>query len=59
MKGVKHYKRNGSLHTGDSHKMSDGTLHSGKTHTKNSVPLFHGKDLKQSVNSKKSKYDKK
>jgi len=58
MKGVKHYKRNGSLHTGDSHKMADGTLHSGKTHNKNSVPLFHGKDLKQAVNSNKSKYDK-
>lgn len=58
MKGVKHYTRNGSLHTGDSHKMADGTLHSGKTHTKNSVPLFHAQDLKQSVKSNKSKYDK-
>tara|TARA_R110000796_G_scaffold249741_1_gene377882 strand:+ start:746 stop:922 length:177 start_codon:yes stop_codon:yes gene_type:complete len=58
MKGVKHYKRNGSLHTGSSHKMADGTLHSGKTHSKNSVPLFHAKDFKQPVRSNKSKYDK-
>ena len=45
MKGVNHYKRDGTLFKGNSHKMSDGTLHSGKAHTKNSVKLFHLKDL--------------
>lgn len=51
MKGVKHYKRDGTEHKGTSHKMSDGTLHSNKSHTKTSVKLFHFKDL--SANAKK------
>tara|TARA_R100001377_G_C3141037_1_gene92669 strand:+ start:474 stop:647 length:174 start_codon:yes stop_codon:yes gene_type:complete len=50
MKGVKHYKINGTEHKGTSHKMANGTLHTGKTHTKTSVKLFHLKDL-----SKKAK----
>ena len=45
MKGVKHYKRNGSLHKGSTHKMSDGTLHTNKAHTRTSVQLFHLKEL--------------
>ena len=45
MKGVKHYKRNGTAHSGGTHKMPDGSLHSGKTHGKTSVKLFHFKDL--------------
>ena len=50
MKGVKHYKRDGTEHKGGSHKMPNGDLHSGKTHGKTSVKLLHFKDL-----SKKSK----
>ena len=50
MKGVKHYKRDGTEHKGGTHKMSDGTLHTNKTHTKTSVKLVHFKDL-----SKKAK----
>ena len=50
MKGVSHYKRDGTEHKGNSHKMANGTLHTGKAHTKTSVKLFHLKDL-----SKKSK----
>jgi|TARA_R110000796_G_scaffold31019_2_gene82570 hypothetical protein len=50
MKGVKHYKRDGTLHKGGSHKMPNGALHTNKTHTKTSVKLFHFKDL-----SKKAK----
>ena len=50
MKGVNHYKKDGTLHKGGTHKMSNGKLHSGKTHTKTSVKLFHFKDL-----SKKAK----
>tara|TARA_R100000935_G_scaffold15952_1_gene31827 strand:+ start:398 stop:592 length:195 start_codon:yes stop_codon:yes gene_type:complete len=45
MKGVKHYKKDGTVHAGASHKMSDGTLHTGKSHTKASVKLFHMSDL--------------
>ena len=45
MKGVKHYKRDGTEHTGSSHKMPNGELHTNKTHTKTSVKLFHFKDL--------------
>lgn len=45
MKGVKHYKKDGTEHTGTSHKMPDGSLHSNKTHTKTSQKLFHFKDL--------------
>tara|TARA_R110000772_G_scaffold92294_1_gene189036 strand:- start:426 stop:599 length:174 start_codon:yes stop_codon:yes gene_type:complete len=50
MKGVKHYKRDGTEHKGNSHKMANGTLHTNKTHTDTSVRLFHFKDL-----SKKAK----
>jgi len=50
MKGVKHYKIDGTEHKGGSHKMPNGDLHSGKTHSKTSVKLFHFKDL-----SKKAK----
>ena len=52
MKNVKHYKRNGTLFTGKSHKMADGTLHSGKTHTKTSVKLYHLKDLSATAKKK-------
>ena len=45
MKGVSHYKKDGTLFKGNSHKMPDGSLHSGKTHTKGSVKLFHLKEL--------------
>ena len=61
MKGVKHYKRDGTEHKGGSHKMPNGDLHSGKTHGKTSVKLFHYKELTKKAkaiadgNSKKSK----
>ncbi len=45
MKGVNHYKKDGSVHKGPMHKMDDGTLHSGKKHDKNSVKLLHYGDL--------------
>ena len=51
MKGVKHYKRDGTEHKGTTHKMPNGSLHTGKTHGKTSVKLFHFKDL--SVKAKK------
>ena len=50
MKGVPHYKKDGTEHKGTSHKMPNGQLHTNKSHTKTSVKLFHFKDL-----SKKAK----
>ena len=52
MKGVKHYKRNGTLHTGGSHKMPNGDLHSGTKHTASSVKLYHLKDLSKTAKLK-------
>tara|TARA_R110000772_G_scaffold46901_2_gene107104 strand:- start:1738 stop:1917 length:180 start_codon:yes stop_codon:yes gene_type:complete len=52
MKGVKHYKKDGTEHKGSSHKMSDGTLHTNKSHTKTSVKLFHMKDLSTKAKTK-------
>ena len=45
MKGVPHYKKDGTLYKGATHKMPDGTLHTNKTHSKSSVKLFHLKEL--------------
>ena len=55
MKGVNHYKKDGTLHTGGTHKMPDGSLHSGKTHGKTSVKLFHLKDLSAKAKAKAKK----
>ena len=52
MKGVKHYKRDGSEHKGSSHKMANGTLHTNKAHTATSVRLFHFKDLSKKAKKK-------
>ena len=52
MKGVKHYKRDGTLHKGGSHKMPNGDLHSGKTHGKNSKKLFHLNELSATAKKK-------
>jgi|TARA_R110000824_G_scaffold165916_1_gene342592 hypothetical protein len=62
MKGVKHYKKDGTAHTGGTHKMPDGSLHTGKTHGKTSVKLSHYKDLNKKAKAKadgKSKKSKK
>jgi len=55
MKGVKHFKKNGTEHTGSSHKMANGTLHTNKSHTKTSVRLFHLKDLSVAAKKKARK----
>mgnify|MGYP003627968039 FL=1 len=49
MKGVKHYTSDGTVWTGNMHKMKNGTLHTGKTHTKNSKNLFHYSDVKKKI----------
>jgi hypothetical protein len=48
--GVKHYKKDGTVHKGAYHKHPNGKLMSGKTMSSKSVDLFHYGDL-----SKKSK----
>ena len=55
MKGVKHYKKDGTLFTGNTHKMPNGSLHSGKAHGKTSVKLFHLKDLSATAKKKVKK----
>ena len=52
MKGVAHYKKDGTEHKGSSHKMADGTLHTNKSHTTTSVKLFHFKDLNKTAKKK-------
>jgi len=48
MKGVPHYFKNGTLFTGETHKMN-GQLHSGASHSKDSKQLFHFKELASNV----------
>ena len=52
MKGVNHYKKDGSLHKGGMHKMPDGSLHSGKLHGKTSQKLFHYAELNKKSKTK-------
>lgn len=52
MKGVKHYKKDGTEHKGSTHKMPNGSLHSNKTHTKTSVKLFHFGELSKTAKKK-------
>ena len=56
MKGVNHYKKDGTIHKGGMHKMPDGTPHTGKSHTSKSVKLFHYGELtkKSQMKAKKS-----
>ena len=56
MKGVKHYKKDGTEHKGNTHKMPNGTLHTNKSHTKTSVPLFHYKDLSAKAKEKRREF---
>tara|TARA_Y100001938_G_scaffold146130_1_gene224354 strand:+ start:697 stop:873 length:177 start_codon:yes stop_codon:yes gene_type:complete len=48
-KGVKHYFKDGTVHTGAMHKMPNGTVHSGKSHGKTSKRLFHFGDLSETA----------
>ena len=51
-KSVKHYKKDGSVHTGGTHKMPNGETHSGASHTRSSVKLFHFGDLSKKAQAK-------
>lgn len=50
--GVPHFKRDGSLFKGKTHKMKNGEVHTGASHTKSSEKLFHLKDLPRQVKRK-------
>lgn len=54
-KGVKHYKKDGTVWNGAYHKMPDGSLHTNKTHTKTSIRLYHFGDLTEAAKKKARK----
>lgn len=54
-KGVPHYFRDGSRHSGGMHKMSDGSLHSGAKHTASSKRLYHFSELSDTAKKKARK----
>jgi len=45
MKGVPHFKKDGTMYKGATHKDAKGKLMSGKTHTKSSVFVYHINEL--------------
>jgi hypothetical protein len=51
-KGVKHYFRDGTEHTGATHKDPKGKLMSGARHTKNSKYLYHYSELSKTAQKK-------
>jgi hypothetical protein len=51
-KGMKHYFRDGTEHTGATHKDDKGKLMSGAKHTKNSKFLYHFKELSKTAQKK-------
>ena len=51
-KGVAHYFKDGTKHTGGMHKMANGQVHSGKSHGKTSKRLFHFGDLSETAKKK-------
>ena len=54
-KGMAHYYKNGTKHTGGTHKMPNGDLHSGAKHTKNSKKLYHFSELPSASAKKKAR----
>ena len=51
-KGVMHYFKDGTKHTGGMHKMPNGQIHSGKSHTKSSKRVFHYGELSKKAQAK-------
>tara|TARA_A100000171_G_C2022563_1_gene91818 strand:- start:276 stop:461 length:186 start_codon:yes stop_codon:yes gene_type:complete len=45
MKGVPHFKKDGTIFHGSTHKDAKGRLMSGKNHTKTSVYVYHINEL--------------
>ena len=54
-KGMAHYYKDGTKHTGGTHKMPNGDLHSGAKHTKNSKRLYHYRELPSDAAKKKAR----
>ena len=54
-KGVPHFFRDGTKHSGGTHKMPDGSVHSGKTHGASSKKLFHLNELSKTAKEKAMK----
>ena len=54
MKGVPHYKKDGKLYTGKTHK-TNGKLMTGAKHTASSVNLTHTKPKEKIMGKKKVK----
>jgi len=57
MKEIRHYKKDGTLYKGTTHKMPKGILHTGKMHGKSSKKLFTfgGLSVKSKVKAKSYK----
>ena len=53
-KGMKHYLKNGTEHTGATHT-SNGMAMTGAKHTSTSKDLFHKKDLSAAVKKRMAK----
>ena len=58
VKGVGHYFKDGSKHTGGTHKMPNGDMHSGANHTENSRRLYHYSELPSEAAKKKARKKK-
>ena len=52
MKGVPHYKKDGTEYKGKMHKHADGIVMSGTKMSKTAVPLVHYKDLSKTAKAK-------
>jgi hypothetical protein len=57
-KGVAHYFKDGTKHSGGMHKMPNGHVHSGARHSKTSKRLYHFKDLSETAKKKAKKKGK-
>jgi len=57
--GVPHYFRDGSKHTGGTHKMPNGEVHSGATHGATSKKLYHYDELSKTAKEKTMVYGSK
>jgi len=52
MKNAKHYRKNGEVFTGKTHKHPDGTLMSGSKMSKNASTLLHYGELSAAAKKK-------
>ena len=57
--GVPHYFRDGSKHTGGTHKMPNGEVHSGASHGATSKKLYHYDELSKTAKEKTTMYGSK